>query len=670
MVGRADELAALLGALRDGGPRLHTVTGTGGIGKSRLAAEVCASYNDASASVTWVSLAALRQPELVLAAVASAVGLPDDASRAALVTTLDDGSALLVLDTFEPVLAAANDVAALLDRTSGLRVLVTSRAPLRVRGERELPLRPLSEPAAAELFRQRANAARPGLVLDDGDAATSIDDIVRRLSCLPLALELAAAKVRHMSLPAVRDQLSRPLQALGDGERDLPERQRTMRAAIGWSYDLLPSAERQVFRRLAAFVDAWTLDVAGRVCAGPDIPADAMLSTLGRLCEHGLVQADETSPVARWRLLDPIRDYAAEQLDAAGESADVARWHAHAFAELVERMAPRLLGADQAVAREELRAAAGEVRQALAWAVEVGDADVALRLTGAVWMFWRMEGAFEQGRRWLKRALELPGADTSAHRSGALWGAAWLAYQQGDLGAATAYGNELLDRATAFDAATDHRNALTILGHVAMAERRFDAAVPLLEEALDIARTTHARWHVATSLLNLGTALLHHGDPVRAQQLLEEAVAEHEAVGDRHFTARSMIELGYAALVRDDPTQARGCFADALHTFVELRERWGVADAVSGFAVLAAVRGDAETTALLTGASQATYAEIATQVIAPDAILAAPFLAHARTTLGESRWVAAISEGRLLSIEQAAEMAFDRVRSAGEQPDC
>ena len=269
MVGRADELAALLGALRDDGPRLHTVTGTGGIGKSRLAAEVCASYDDASASVTWVSLAALRQPELVLAAVASAVGLPDDGDGllGALARALDQ-RVLLVLDTFEPVLAAARDVAALVDRTSGLRVLVTSRAPLRVRGERELPLRPLSEPAGAELFRQRAKAARPGLVLDDGDARRhpSTTSSAGFPAChSPSSSPLRGCGTCHCRRCALSLEIERPLQRPSDGERDLPERQQTMRATIEVGYDLLAVSERQVFRRLAAFVDAWTLDVAEQV---------------------------------------------------------------------------------------------------------------------------------------------------------------------------------------------------------------------------------------------------------------------------------------------------------------------------------------------------------------------------------------------------------------------
>ncbi|MDQ4039055.1 MAG: helix-turn-helix domain-containing protein, partial [Actinomycetota bacterium] len=231
MIGRDDEFAFLLRSLGDDGPRMHTISGPGGIGKSRLAAEICAARM--SDGVAWVSLAAVRQPEFVLSTIAAVLGLPRDASFTALAAELDKGTSLLVLDTFETVLAAAAEVAGLLDLTTRLHVLVTSRAPLRVRGERELLLRPLSPADATELFRQRVQAARPGLDNDE-DAALAIADISRRLSGLPLALELAAAKVRHISLSALLSRLDRPLELLDDGERDLPPRQQTMRAALAW----------------------------------------------------------------------------------------------------------------------------------------------------------------------------------------------------------------------------------------------------------------------------------------------------------------------------------------------------------------------------------------------------------------------------------------------------
>jgi tetratricopeptide (TPR) repeat protein len=262
----------------------------------------------------------------------------------------------------------------------------------------------------------------------------------------------------------------------------------------------------------------------------------------------------------------------------------------------------------------------------------------------------------------LQRALDLPTASEYPLRLRAVWGAAWLAYQQGDSITATALGEELLASSDGGTSPVDRRNGLTILGHLAVAEGRAGEAVQLLQEALDIARAAGLRWHIATSLLNLGTALLHRASYLEARQVLEEAVAAHQATGDQLFAARSRVELGYAALVCEDLPQARSYFGAALATFVESRERWGVAEAVAGFAVLAAAGGDAETAAVLTGSSEATYAEVAAQVIAPDANLAAPYLDRARRALGESGWSTALDRGRGLSIDEAVQIALNYAR--------
>lgn len=652
MIGRGDELSGLLEALdRDTG-RPHTVTGPGGSGKSRLAAEVAARYVDAG--MTWVSLAHLRNPVLVVPTIAAATGLPHDASHTALADRLEAETALLVLDTFEPVLTAAGDVAALIDLTSHVRVVVTSRAPLRLRGEREWPLRPLTTADGVRLFRERARAARPGLDLDSPEAAAAVEEVVRRLDALPLAVELAAAKVRFLPLDSIVSRLVRPLELLTDGERDLPARQQTMRATVAWSYDVLSAEERMLFRRLSVFAGSWSLGALQRLCAYDDVSTVA--ASLGRLCECALVQPLD-GVVERWRLLDPVRDFAAEQLHAAGERESTVHRHAAVVADLAVPAAAALLGTGQRLARAQLRWDNGNVRWALGHAIEHGDTDIALRVAGAVWPFWRMEGAFEEGRRWLQLALQMPGSAGSPHRPTALWGASWLALGQGDHAAAAEHGNELLARSPAQD--IDHRNALTILGHVEMAEGRYPEAATLLKQALETARAVGSRWHHATSLFNLGTALLHLGDVSQARRLLERAVAEHEAVGDLHFTARSLVELGYASLIAGDPQRARSCLIVALQSFLRLGERWGLAETVAGFAVLAAAGGQAEAAATLNGASEGTYADLSAQLIRPDAALGEPFLARARSTLGERRWQACAAHGRLLAIEEAARLALD-----------
>jgi len=665
MLGRETELDQVLDALTDQSTRLLTITGTGGVGKSRLAAEVCWRIEtDEPGRVLWVPLAGLLQSDLLLATVATALGVSAAAEEelpAALARVLDQRRTLLVLDTFERLLDAAPALGVLLDMATHLRILVTSRAPLRVRGEREQPLNALPEPVAAELFRERVRSARPGLNLEDDDAARLVADICRPLAGVPLALELAASRVRHMPLHLLSLELEQPLQVLTDGERDLPERQRTMRSTISWSHDLLGAGDKAVFRRLAAFAGGWTLNAAEQVCA-----ADRVIAAIGRLCEHGLVVPDPATRPARWHLLDPIREYAAEQLAASPEADAVARRHAEFYAELAATAAPLLLGSEQTETRKLIRNEVANLRAALGSATQArGDPEVALRAVGALWMFWRLEGAFEEGRIWIQRTLDLPGADDSPSRANALWGAAWLSYQRGDVPTATAYGEELLERSTGPEAALDRRNALTILGHVAIAQRRFDDALPLLEEALELARASNASWHIATSLLNLGTVLLRQGDPRRAVEVLEEAVAAHDAAGDRHFVAHSLIELGYAFLIWGKAEEAAARFAAATRTFLNLEEQWGAAEAVAAFAVLASVCGHAETAAVLSGASEAAYAEMATRVMVPDAELGAPFVAHARAVLGETEWRRGVQGGRGLSVEEAAQLALRTLGPAG-----
>ncbi|QGN58038.1 tetratricopeptide repeat protein [Nostocoides sp. HKS02] len=664
LVGRDSELTELLSML-NGGVRLVTVTGPGGIGKSRLAAEVCWRIAAAApGKVIWVELARLQEPDMLLATLATTVeaSAGGGALVPALARVLEERAALLVLDTFETVVSAGPDVGGLLDHTTDLQILVTSRAPLRIRGERELPLRSLSDVSAAELFTQRAHAARPRLGVDNPEAAHLVAAICRRLSGMPLALELAAANVRHMPLRVLSAALERPLDVLTDGERDLPERQRTMRAAIAWSHDLLSEHDRTLFRRLAPFAGGWTLEAAEQL--GVDASGHGVLPAMGRLCEQGLVYTDDESVGSRWDVLDPIRDYAAEQLACAGEATEMGTRHAQYYTFLAERAAPRILGPEQEAGRTQLREETANLRTALSWATRTGAVDLALRLGGALWMFWRMEGAFDEGRAWLQRALALPGATGSPHRTAALWGAAWLAYQQGDLSTATALGDELLACSTDAPAALDRRNALTILGHIAMAEGRHGDAVALLQDALHIAKANTATWHIATSLLNLGTALLRHGNPERAEELLADAVAGHQATGDQHFTARSLTELGYASLFRGDLNRAARHLSDALRRFVALDEQWGVAEALAAIAVLAVTRGQPEAAAELTGASDATYAQISTRSIAPDAALAAPFLTHARTMLGEDRWHEAVLRGATMPIEEATRLALKETGSA------
>ena len=669
LVGRERELETLSAALASDDVRLVTITGLGGIGKSRLAAEACAALErDEPGHVFVVLLAALRDPGLVLPTIARSLGIAEAGTG-----VLDDLAhywtgrrALLVLDTFEPVIEAATSVGELIDRVSDLTVLVTSRAPLRLRGEREfpvgpLPVRPRDSPGvdrfpAEALFEERALAARPGLVMDEA-SQDIVAEVCRRLSGIPLALELAAARVRHMSLAALQAQLDDPLRLLTGGERDLPERQQTMSATIAWSHDLLWPEERIVFRRLSCFAGGWTLAAAEGVCLDEQLARSRVLEALARLAEQGLVVPDDYESAQRWRMLDPIWHFAAQCLAEAGEQELVRRRHAEFFAELAERAEPEIRAGAQSTWRRVLRPDFDNVRTALQWAFESGDAEVALRLVAGMWMFWRMEGAFGEGSSWLERALAMDAPVGSPHRLRAMWGAAWLVYQRGDYERAIALGNQLEALSRECGQPLDRRNALTILGHVATARGRAAEAVAPLQEAVDISRAEGARWHLATSLLNLGTALLHCGEVARAEDLLHQAVAGFEAQGDRHFVARTIIQLGYLSIVAGDFDRAAARFGEAMQAFLDLDEMWGMADVLEGSAAAAAGRGDAERAAVLSGAALSAFATISTSSLGPDLAISRPLLEQARASLGDASWESAVNRGRSMSLEAATRFA-------------
>jgi predicted ATPase/DNA-binding XRE family transcriptional regulator len=656
LVGRDRELADAVELLTgEANTRLVTITGPGGVGKSCLAAEVCSRLDPES--VIWVGLADVIDPELVVPSVALAAGLRGDASHPSIVAALARRSGPLVLDTFERVMPAAIALAELLDDAPGFRVLVTSRAPLRVRGEHELPLRPLAADAAARPFGERARSMRPDLDLK----SKVVDEIAGRLSGLPLAIELAAAKVRFMSLPALAGMLDNPLDVLSGGRRDVPVRHRTMRATIRWSYELLSSQQQWLFCRLSHFAGTWDLEMADAL-AGAGSRA-ATLALVEQLCDQALVQPVDVEGAVgpSWRMLDPVREFGLEQLLASGAADSLYGRHAEVIAHAVAAAGSELLGSSQRRAAARLRFLMPDVRLALGWAMSSGSSDIALRIVGSAWMFWRTEGAFAEGRGWADQAMALPDAARSPHAGAALWGAGWLAFHQNDQAQAARRGQSLLVLATRHADRLERRNALTLLGEVALANAHVEDAVALLREALHLADAAGASWPRAASLLNLGTAVVHAGDPPEAERMLDDARRAFEDLGDRHFAARVTVELGYAALARGEPSQARAQFAAGLDSFSAIGERWGRAEAIVGLAAVAAAQGADETAALLTGCTENTYTELAAHVIAPDARIAAHFLDGARARLGVQRWSEMARQGTGLGIDEAAAVALTRV---------
>jgi predicted ATPase len=536
LVGRRSEVAAAAAMLRQG-VRLLTLTGPGGVGKTRLAIEVAASVAGAFADgVAFVELAAVSDPSLIATAIGQTLGIQAGGELpigADLVAGLRDRhDLLLVLDNFEHVLDAAPFVAELLARCPGLRVLATSRTPLRISGERLLPVPPLGVPdaisdtrragplaavAASEavtLFVQRARAGATGFDLTEANAET-IAEICRRVDGLPLALELAAARARVLSPAALLARLEPRLPMLADGARDQPERLRTMRAAIAWTHDLLCAAEQKLFRRLAVFAGGFTVEAVefvGRDTSDPAVMEEtSTLDTLEALVDQGMVTrmghtcGGATKP--RFRMLETVREFALERLAAGGDGAATRAAHAEYYLGWVEGIAPDLKeGRHLAPLLDGLEVEHANLRAALEHLIETGDAEASARLAGSLAPFWLFHSHRGEGRRWLARVLAL-GPGTSVPPTvwvRAVGGAAVLAFAQADYEPAAALAatelalwDELGDR---WGGAT----ALNLLGAVARAQGAFDQATVWCEDALDRFREAGDPARVALSLCNLG----------------------------------------------------------------------------------------------------------------------------------------------------------------------
>jgi non-specific serine/threonine protein kinase len=685
--------------------RLLTIIGPGGIGKTRLALEIARELADAFADgVRFVPLADVADPALVPTTVARAAGILETGDRAVadtLAIAFSDADSLLVLDNFEHVLAATRFLTALLANCPRLTILVTSRTLLRTSGEQALPVLPLSLPdpgaeaaieavaraPAVQLFTQRAQALNPSFTLTAVNASL-VTDICRRLDGVPLAIELAAARVNHLPLPILRDRLDQRLSLLTSGDRDRPDRHRTMRGAIAWSHDLLSGEQQALFRRLAVFAGGCTLEAAedvggqgGREAGGQDgellhacPPAPlspSVLDGIAALVDGSLLE-QETLPTGtdHYRMLETVRQYAAELLAASGEEEAIRAAHARFYLTFVEQRPPGPFLPDDQVHLGRLDAEHANLRAALAWLAATGEEAAFARLAGALAWFWFVRGHHHDGAAWLERARRCRERVPPPVRTTTAVGFGMIALAQADYARA---GEALTDGLTIAQAAGDAlgaAQALIALGILACAQEDYERATSVLAEALALAGTVAdprlAASLESAALANLGVAVHAQGQLAAAAGHHEEALARQRTVGYVRGEMLSLLDLGDVARDRGETARAAAYYRDGLALAWAYGEQRAIAEALEGMACAVGGSGHAATAVRWFAASERLRQTTGiANWLAFNRAVYQRAIAAARTALGEQAFATVWAVGREASPAQAVAEALDPVTVAG-----